>query len=107
MSDLFWQTDAHMARLAPFFSKSHGKSKVDDERVLIGMILINRNGLRWRDSRAAYGPHKTLYSRWKLWSDKGIFARMVAGLAAELSHRSPGSRHPLAKNPGSKKSCLS
>ncbi len=32
---------------------------------------------------AAYGPHKTLYSRWKRWSEKGIFARMMAGLAAE------------------------
>ena len=30
----------------------------------------------------AYGPHDTLYNRWKRWSDKGIFARMVAGLAA-------------------------
>ena len=30
----------------------------------------------------AYGPHKTLYSRWKRWSEKGIFARMMVGLAA-------------------------
>lgn len=30
----------------------------------------------------AYRPHKALYNRWKRWSDKGIFARMVAGLAA-------------------------
>ena len=25
MSDLFWLTDAQMARLEPYFSKSHGK----------------------------------------------------------------------------------
>ena len=30
-----------------------------------------------------YGPHKTLYSRWKRWSEEGIFARTMAGLAAE------------------------
>ncbi len=30
-----------------------------------------------------YGPHKTLYNPWKRWSDKGIFARMMTGLAAE------------------------
>ncbi len=35
------------------------------------------------DAPAAYGPHKTLYNRWKRWSDRGIFARMMAGLAAE------------------------
>jgi transposase len=51
--------------------------------VLSGIIFINRNGLRWRDAPREYGPHKTLYSRWKRWSEKGIFARMMAGLAAE------------------------
>ena len=83
MSDLFWLTDAQMARLAPFFPRSHGKPRVDDRRVLSGIIFINRNGLRWRDAPKEYGPHKTLYSRWKRWSEKGIFARMMAGLAAE------------------------
>jgi transposase len=33
MSDLFWLTDAQMARLEPFFPKSHGKPRVDDRRV--------------------------------------------------------------------------
>jgi len=83
MSDLFWLTDAQMAKLSPFFPKSHGKPRVDDRRVLSGIIFINRNGLRWRDAPEAYGPHKTLYSRWKRWSEKGIFARMMVGLAAE------------------------
>ncbi|SEG21768.1 Putative transposase of IS4/5 family, partial [Jhaorihella thermophila] len=44
-------------------------------RGLSGIIFINRNGLRWRDAPKEYGPHKTLYNRWKRWSDKGIFAR--------------------------------
>ena len=83
MSDLFWLSDEQMAKLAPFFPKSHGKPRVDDRRVLSGIIFINRNGLRWRDAPEAYGPHKTLYSRWNRWSEKGIFARMMAGLAAE------------------------
>jgi len=51
--------------------------------VLSGIIFINRNGLRWRDAPKEYGPCKTLYNRWKRWSDKGIFARMMAGLAAD------------------------
>ncbi len=83
MSDLFWLSDAQMARLEPCFPKSHGKPRVDDRRVLSGIIFINRNGLRWRDAPRDYGPHKTLYNRWKRWSDKGVFARIMAGLAAE------------------------
>jgi Transposase and inactivated derivatives len=82
MSNLYWLSDAQMARLEPFFPKSHGRLRVDDRRVLSGIIFINRNGLRWRDAPAVYGPHKTLYNRWKRWSDKGIFAQMMAGLAA-------------------------
>tara|TARA_R110002049_G_scaffold290950_2_gene474613 strand:- start:2591 stop:2896 length:306 start_codon:yes stop_codon:yes gene_type:complete len=37
MSDLYWLTDAQMARLEPFFPKPHGKPRVDDRRVLSGM----------------------------------------------------------------------
>jgi transposase len=86
-----------MARLEPFFAKSHGKPRVDDRRVLSGIIFINRNGLRWRDAPAGYGPHKTLDHRWKRrrcavephWSERnrtqGIFARIMVGLAAEHS----------------------
>lgn len=82
MSELFWLTDAQMARLQPFFPKSHGKTGVDEIRVLSGIIFFNRNSLRWCDAPAAYGPHKTLYSRWKRWGEKGIFARTMAWLAA-------------------------
>ena len=30
MSNLFWLTEAQMARLRPFFPKSHGRPRVDD-----------------------------------------------------------------------------
>ncbi len=83
MSDLFWLTEAQMARLQPFFPKSHGRPRVDDRRVLSGIIFINRNGLRWRDAPAEYGPPKTLYNRWKRWSEKGVFARILLELAKE------------------------
>lgn len=82
MSDLYWLTDEQMARLEPFFPKSHGKPRVDDRRVQSGIIFVNRNGLRWRDAPREYGPHKTLYNRWKRWGVMGIFARTMDGLAA-------------------------
>ena len=85
MSNLFWLTDAQMARLQPFFPKSHGKPRVDDRRILSGIIFINRNGLRWCDAPKEYGPAKTLYNRWKRWGDKGVFARMMEGLASEAA----------------------
>jgi transposase len=97
MSDLFWLTDAQIARLEPFFPKFHalpgrrfvkksadwGKLRVDDRRLLSGIIFNNRNGLCWRDAPKECGLHKTLYNRWRRWSDKGIFAQMMVGLAAD------------------------
>ena len=83
MSDLYWLTDEQVARLSPYFPKSHGKPRVDDRRVLSGIIFVNRNGLRWRDAPREYGPHKTLYNRWKRWGEMGVFTRMMEGLAAE------------------------
>ena len=67
MSDLFWLSDTQMARLEPDFPKSHGKPRVDDRRVSIGIILNNRNRLRRRDAPKEYDPQNTLYSRWKRW----------------------------------------
>ena len=69
MSDLFWLADAQMARLEPFFPKFHGRPRIDDRRMLSGIICINRNRLRWWNAPSANDPPKTLYNRWKRWSD--------------------------------------
>ena len=52
-------------------------SEVLDRR----LFLINRNSKRWRDAPKAYGPHKSLFSRWKRRSEEGIFARVLLALA--------------------------
>ena len=83
MSNLYWLSEEQMERLIPYFPKSRGKPRVDDRWVLCGIIFINRNGLRWCDAPREYGPAKTLYNRWKRWSDMGVFARIMTGLAAE------------------------
>ena len=44
MSDLFWLTDEQMERLRPFFPESHGKPRVDDQRVLSGIVFVNKMG---------------------------------------------------------------
>lgn len=49
MSDLIWLSDVQMARLEPYFPKSHGKPRIDDRRALSGIIFINRNGSRWHE----------------------------------------------------------
>ena len=62
-------------------NKSRGVPRVDDRRVISGIVHVIRNGLMWRDAPAAYGPHKTLYNRFVRWSRAGVFDRIFAALA--------------------------
>jgi transposase len=83
MSDLFLLSETQLRRIEPYFPLSHGIPRVDDRRVLSGIIFVIRNGLRWRDAPAAYGPPKTLYNRFIRWSRLGVFDRIFEALAAQ------------------------
>ncbi len=82
MSDLVWLPEAQMRRIEPYFPLSHGVPRVDDRRVISGIIFVIRNGLRWRDAPKDYGPHKTIYNRFIRWSRLGVFNKIFAGLTA-------------------------
>ena len=81
MTDMFLLSDAQMAQISPFFPLSHGVPRVDDSRVISGIILVIRSGLRWRDVPPNYGPHKTIYNRFVRWSELGVFGRIFVELA--------------------------
>ena len=80
MRDLFWLSEKQLRRIEPYFPLSHGIPRVDDRRVLSGIIYVIRNGLRWRDAPQAYGPAKTLYNRFIRWSRLGVFDRIFEAL---------------------------
>jgi len=82
MSDHYWLTEAQIERLKPYFPRSHGVPRVDDRRVLSGIIHVIKRGLQWRDAPAEYGPHKTLYNRFKRWSEMGVFNNIFKELSS-------------------------
>ena len=61
--------------------ESHGVARVDDRRIVSAIVFVIRNGLRWRDAPAEYGPHKTIYNRFIRWSRLGVFNKIFAALA--------------------------
>ena len=85
MSDhKFWLSDAQFARIQPLLpNKVRGVPRVDDRRVISGIIHVLRSGLMWRDAPTCYGPHKTLYNRFVRWSEAGVFDRIFQALVAE------------------------
>ena len=83
MTDLIWLSEALMRRIEPYFPLSHGVPRVDDRKVISGIIFVIRNGLRWRDAPVDYGPHKTIYNRFVRWSRLGVFSKIFAALASK------------------------
>ncbi len=83
MSDLLLLSAAQMRRIEPYFPLSHGIPRVDDRRILSGILFVIRNGLCWRDAPPAYGPHKTIYNRFIRWSRLGVFNRIFTELAKD------------------------
>ena len=63
MDDLFLLSERQMARISPFFPLAHGVPRVDDRRVVSGIVYVIRNGLQWKCQRrrviAAVGRRKS------------------------------------------------
>ncbi|CUA99567.1 Transposase [Pannonibacter indicus] len=55
MTDLYLLSPAQMAKIEPFFPLSHGVPRVDDRRVISGIIYVLKHGLQWKDAPKDYG----------------------------------------------------
>ena len=81
--DYFWLQDEQFARLAPHLpTDTRGKPRVDDCRVISGIVHVLKSGGRWVDAPPVYGPKKTLYNRFVRWAAKGVWMDVFHALAA-------------------------
>ena len=84
MSGNFWLSEEQFNKIKPLLpNKPRGVPRVDDRRVISGIIFCLKRGYRWSDVPAEYGPAKTLYNRYKRWSEAGVFGQIFEALAAE------------------------
>ena len=83
MAGEFWLSDGQWARLQPLLpNKPRGVPRVDDRRVISGIVHVLQSGCRWKDAPAIYGPPKTLYNRNVRWAAKGVWREVFETLAA-------------------------
>ena len=81
---LFWLSDEAWAVIEPHLPTNQpGARRVDDRRVISGIIHMLKCGGRWADCPPAYGPSTTVYNRWNRWSRRGIWTRILAALTEE------------------------
>jgi transposase len=82
MGNEFWLTDAQWSAIEPKLPHHQpGARRVDDRRVLSGIIHVLKSGCRWQDCPAVYGPSTTIYNRFHRWSGRGIWRRLFQAFA--------------------------
>lgn len=83
MAGEFWLSEDQFGRLAPLLpTDMRGVARVDDRRVISGIVHVLMSGGRWVDAPSCYGPKKTLYNRWVRWAKKGVWQHAFETLAA-------------------------
>ena len=71
-------TDEEWAIIQPLLpNKVRGVPRVDDRRVLNGILWRFRTGAPWRDVPERYGPRTTLYNRFVRWRKAGVWDRIL------------------------------
>jgi len=84
MRTLFELDDAAWSVIEPLLPHNQpGARRVDDRRVISGIIHVLQSGCRWRDCPADYGPYTTVYNRFNRWSRRGIWQRIYATLVGQ------------------------
>ena len=81
MSTLFYLSSAQMDVIRPFFPRSRGIPRKDEQKIISGIIHVLKFGLRWKDAPKEYGPYKTLYNRFVRWSNMGVFEKIFTALS--------------------------
>lgn len=80
----YWLSDRAWAAIEPLLPKNQpGARRVDDRRVISGIIHVLRVGCRWQDCPPGYGPATTIYNRFNRWSHRGLWTRIFAALSAQ------------------------
>ena len=63
-------------------SKPRGIPRVDDRRVINGILWVLRSGAPWRDLPDRYGPYTTCYNRFVRWRRARVWDRIMDRLSA-------------------------
>src|SRR4029077_4061913 len=81
-SNLFWLNDEQWEKIQPLLPTDvRGKERVDDRRVISGILHVLKSGCRWCDCPPEYGPPTTIYNRFARWAQRGVWEKLFQALA--------------------------
>jgi transposase len=102
-------TDEEGVIIAPLPpNKPRGVPRVDDPRMIDGILRRFRTGAPWRDVPERHGPRTTLYNRFTRWRAAEVWDRLLAAVSEAYdgdivminSSRVRVHRHGAAKKEG-------
>ena len=78
MANEYWLTDEQWSAIEPLIpTRRRGVKPGRNREAISGILHVAKNGCRWRDCPAIYGPHTTIYNRFNRWSKAGIWRQML------------------------------
>lgn len=84
MSRLFWLDDEAWAAIEPHLPKNQpGARRVDNRRVISGILHVLKTGCWWQDCPAECGPPTTIYNRFNRWSGRQLWNSILDSLVAK------------------------
>ena len=100
MGRLYWLSDEEWKKIEPHLPRGRrGAHRVDDRRVISGVVHMLRTGARWRDCPKDYGPYTTIYNRFNRWSRQGVWEDVfyaLTGSSGVISSAAMDSTHVKA-----------
>ena len=78
----FELTDDEWLVIEPLLpNRPRGVPRVDDRRVIDGILWRFRTGSPWADIPERYGPHTTCYNRFVRWRKAGVWDRLLEAVS--------------------------
>lgn len=86
-------TEEQWSVIEPLISKppkradGRGRPRIDDRRILNGILWPMRTGAQWKDMPDRYPSYQTCHRRFQEWVRAGVFDGILQALACDLKER--------------------